>query len=194
MKLYFHPPLGAQGGHRRGRYLLLAPGCRSVRCSGRPPAGRVDLVRVPGCRPARCPGWPPPGRVDLVRGPGQPTGSMPRVAIGGAGTCCWPRVADRFDVQGGHLWCRYLRRGPGPPSSVPRVAIGGPRGSKNSAHRGARFSDRFGVRRERAAGPGPPTGSMLRVTTGGAGGSGAGPGLPTGSMPRVATGGAGSCC
>ncbi|MNQ05187.1 hypothetical protein D3C85_179190 [compost metagenome] len=71
------------------------------------------------------------------------------------------KPADRLDAQGVHRRDRIMllarrasacagapgrrpARCPGWPPAEPVPAVG-PRGSKNAAHRGARFSDRFGL-------------------------------------------------
>ncbi|MNP98752.1 hypothetical protein D3C85_113750 [compost metagenome] len=116
------------------------PDHRPTLCPGWPPAGpRGSKTQLTGERGflfgstsggrAGCPAVP-----DHAAGPGLPTGTVPRVATGvrgiwcrapaRAGTCGWPRAADRLGAHGGHRrggsircaatrWGRYLRQDPG---------------------------------------------------------------------------------
>ncbi|MNP97235.1 hypothetical protein D3C85_98300 [compost metagenome] len=109
---------GAQGGHRRSRYLRWGPVAARTPLTGERGflIGSVSggcMLLAPGRRPARCPGWPPAERVDPVHG------------TRWVSACGGPRVADRVDAQSGHRrggWIRCTAPGGSVPAAGPRAA------------------------------------------------------------------------
>jgi len=118
------PELDAQGSHRRGRYLRRG--------------GRIWCAAFGGPVPAAGPRAA--DRLD-VQGGHRRSGRIWCTAPGGPVPAAGPRAAAKLDVQCVHQRGGWIRcAAPGRAGTG-----GGPRDSKNSAHRGARFSDLVGL-------------------------------------------------